>query len=309
MIKSNYHLLSTDKFILWEENMTDIRIETFLTLCNVMNYRKTAELLNMTQPAVTQHIHYLENYYNCKLFIYDKKSLQMTHEAELLRKYAENVTYQEKRLKTLLFEKEGCRIALGATKTIGEYVIAEHIAAFLSEPANRISVNVDNTEHLLAALSAGEIDIALIEGYFDSSRYASRLYKKEPFVGICGACHPFAGRTVPLSDVLNEELILREEGSGTREILRQLLTNRNRSFSDFRRVTTISSFGLAAKIIAKGMGITFAYKAVMEHDKGLAEFKVKGWKTERDFNYVYLDNPFSEQAALIFDSYRRSSVK
>lgn len=288
--------------------MTDTRIETFLTLCNVMNYRKTAELLNMTQPAVTQHIHYLENYYNCKLFIYDKKSLQMTHEAELLRKYAENVTYQEKRLKTLLSEKEGCRIALGATKTIGEYVIAEHIAAFLNDPANRISVKVDNTEHLLTALSAGEIDFALIEGHFDSSRYASKLYKKELFVGICGACHPFAGREVSLADVLNEELILREEGSGTREILRQQLADQNRSFSDFRRVTTISSFGLAAAILAKGIGMTFAYKAVMEHDKRLAEFKVKGWKTEHDFNYVCLDNPFSEQAAELFDSYRSSIV-
>lgn len=307
MIKSNYHLLSADKFILCEKNMTDIRIETFLTLCNVMNYRKTAELLNMTQPAVTQHIHYLENYYNCKLFIYDKKSLQMTHEAELLRKYAENVTYQEKRLKTLLSENAGVHISLGATKTIGEYVIAEHISAFLSDPANHISVTVDNTEHLLAALSSGEIDLALIEGNFDSSKYASRLYKKEPFVGICGACHPFAGRTVSLSDVLNEELILREEGSGTREILRQLLANKNRSFADFKRVTAISSFGLAAKILAKNIGITFAYKAVMEHDKDLAEFKVRGWKTEHDFNYVYLDNPFSEQAAKLFDSYRKST--
>ena len=43
--------------------MIDSRMETFLTLCRVMNYRKTAELLNMTQPAVTQHIHYLENHY------------------------------------------------------------------------------------------------------------------------------------------------------------------------------------------------------------------------------------------------------
>lgn len=284
--------------------MTDTRIETFLTLCNVMNYRKTAELLNMTQPAVTQHIHYLENYYNCKLFIYDRKSLKMTREAELLRKYAENVTYQEKRLKTLLSEKEGCRIALGATKTIGEYVIAEHIAAFLSDTSNRISVKVDNTENLLAALSAGEIDFALIEGYFDSSKYSSRLYKKEQFVGICGACHPFAEREVSLEEVLTEELILREEGSGTREILRQQLAYRNRSFSDFPRITTVSSFGLASSLLAKGIGITFAYKAVMENDKRLAEFKVKGWKTEHDFSYVFLNNPFSEQAAKHFDSYR-----
>ena len=41
--------------------MIDYRIKTFLVLCDTMNYRKTAELLNMTQPAVTQHIHLLEN--------------------------------------------------------------------------------------------------------------------------------------------------------------------------------------------------------------------------------------------------------
>ena len=43
--------------------MIDTRVETFLTLCRVMNYRRTAELLHMTQPAVTQHIHFLEARY------------------------------------------------------------------------------------------------------------------------------------------------------------------------------------------------------------------------------------------------------
>lgn len=280
--------------------MTDTRIETFLTLCRVMNYRKTAEELNMTQPAVTQHIHYLEEHYGCRLFIYDRKSLRMTPEAELLKRYAENVTCQEKRLKALLSEKNGSSLSVGATKTIGEYVISEHICAFLGDPANRISVNVDNTEHLLEALSRGEIDFALIEGFFDSSRYASRLYRKEPFVGICGAGHHLAGREVSLDEIMNEELILREEGSGTREILRQLLAEQNRSFSQFGRITSVSNFGLAARILEKGIGISFAYKAVMEREKGLAEFKVRGWDIVRDFNYVYLDNPFSEQAVEIF---------
>ena len=71
--------------------MIHTRMETFLTLCRLMNYRKTAEELNMTQPAVTQHIHYLEEYYGCKLFLYDRRSLKKTKEAELLKRYAENV--------------------------------------------------------------------------------------------------------------------------------------------------------------------------------------------------------------------------
>ena len=162
--------------------MIDTRIETFLTLCRVMNYRKTAELLNMTQPAVTQHIHFLEEQYGCKLFSYDRRTLTMTKEAELLQKYAENVLYQEKKLKAELEQSDGVSLSIGATKTIGEYVIDKHISAFLSVPKNSISVNVENTETLLSELSAGKLDFALIEGYFDKSRYSSKLYRKEPFV-------------------------------------------------------------------------------------------------------------------------------
>lgn len=284
--------------------MIDVRIETFLTLCRLMNYRKTAEELNMTQPAVTQHIHYLEDHYGCRLFIYDRKSLKMTAEAEILKKYAENISYQEKKLKTALADK-GCRqLSIGATKTVGEYVIAEHIGSFLKEETNRISVNIDNTENLLRALSEGKIDFAVIEGFFDRSRYASKLYRREPFVGICGKDHPFAGREVTLEEAMREHLFVREEGSGTREILEQLLTEQNRSLSEFKKISVISSFGLTSKLLSENGGIAFAYRAAGENDPRLGSFKIKGRDIVREFNYVYLDTPFSESDVEYFDTFR-----
>lgn len=285
--------------------MIDTRIETFLTLCRVMNYRKTAEILNMTQPAVTQHIHYLEEHYGCKLFIYDRRSLKMTDEAQLMKKYAENVLYQEKKLKSQLNQKNSISLSVGATKTIGEYVIPEHISAFLSQPGNSISVKVENTDNLLLSLSDGEIDFALIEGFFDKSRYASQLYRKEPFTGICGANHLFADRTVSLNEIWNENLILREDGSGTKSILQQLLAESNHSFEEFRRITTISNFGLITKLLEKNNCITFAYRAIKENNSALAEFRVKEWDISREFNYVYLDTPFSEYAVEYFKSFER----
>lgn len=284
--------------------MIDTRIQTFLTLCRVMNYRRTAELLNMTQPAVTQHIHFLEEQYGCKLFHYDRRTLAMTREAELLQRYAENVLYQEKKLKMALTQNKGVNLSIGATKTIGEYVIGDHVSAFLSEPDNRISINVENTETLLMNLSAGKIDFALIEGYFDRSRYASRLYRKEPFVGLCGKSHPFAGRTVMPDELWKQNLILREAGSGTRDILGQLLTESNHSFSEFERITTISNFGLITKLLENNNCITFAYRAVGRNNDALAEFHVQGWETSREFNYVYLDTSCSEYAVDVFESYR-----
>ena len=64
--------------------MLDFRINTFLTACQCMNYTKTAELLHITQPAVTQHIHFLEEYYQAKLFLYEGKKLKLTAAGEML---------------------------------------------------------------------------------------------------------------------------------------------------------------------------------------------------------------------------------
>ena len=287
-----------------EVYMIDTRIETFLTLCRLMNYRKTAEALNMTQPAVTQHIHYLENLYHCKLFHYDRKTLHMTEEAKMLKIYAENVLYQEKKFKSALCEKNGIHLAIGATKTIGEYVNADHIASFLQSPQNHISVDVDNTENLLLSLQNGKIDFALIEGFFDRTQYASKLYRKEPFVGLCGAHHPLANQTISLEDIFKEHLILREVGSGTRNILEQLLAEHNHTITEFRKITTVSNFGLITALMEKGIGITFAYRAVGERNPELAEFQVKDWNIAREFNYVYLDTPHAENRISYFDKVR-----
>ena len=285
--------------------MIDSRIKTFLTLCKVMNYRKTAEILNMTQPAVTQHIHYLEEEYGCRLFIYDRRSLKMTPEAEILKKYAENVIYQDKKLRCELTQNDCVMLSVGATKTIGEYVISDHVSSFLSNPNNSISINVDNTENLILLLSEGKIDFALIEGFFDRSRFASKLYRNEPFVGLCGANHPFADRTVSLDDIWNEHLILREEGSGTRNILAQLLSVRNHTFNEFRQITTVNSFGLITSLLENNNCITFAYRAVGECNKTLAKFRLEGFDITREFNYIYLDTPYSKQAVSYFDGFRR----
>ena len=104
--------------------MLDYRMTTFCTLCEVMNYRKTAELLHLTQPAITQHIQFLEKEYNCKLFSYENKKLSKTKEAVILEEYAKSMRYQEESLRNKLGEKnETLELKIGATKTIGDYMI------------------------------------------------------------------------------------------------------------------------------------------------------------------------------------------
>ena len=72
--------------------MLDFRIATFLQLCETKSYTKTARLLDITQPSVTQHIKYLQRRYQCKLFSYEGKTLRLTPEGEYLRRQAEAMT-------------------------------------------------------------------------------------------------------------------------------------------------------------------------------------------------------------------------
>ena len=75
--------------------MLDFRMETFLTVCNDMNFTHAAEHLNLTQPAVSQHIKHLEKTYGTELFIRDKKKLRLTPAGEILRSALETMRNDE----------------------------------------------------------------------------------------------------------------------------------------------------------------------------------------------------------------------
>ena len=144
--------------------MLDYRMRTFLALSETMNYRKAAEALHITQPAVTRHIQSLECDYGCKLTTYDRRKLELTPQGETLLRYARNVAYQEGRLESELAELSGLSLRIGATKTIGDYVIGPHIARFLASGHRIAEVSVGNTEMLLGRVERGELDFHIRAG-------------------------------------------------------------------------------------------------------------------------------------------------
>ena len=91
--------------------MLDFRMETFLAVCRYMNFTRAAEKLNITQPAVSQHIRFLEKHYNTKLFRYEGKKLELTEAGEILKNASLTMMHDEtamqdemKRAKCVLFK-------------------------------------------------------------------------------------------------------------------------------------------------------------------------------------------------------------
>ena len=282
--------------------MLDYRVLTFLTLYDEMNYRRTAEKLNMTQPGVTQHIHYLEKYYGVKLFEYDGRTLSKTKQAEQLKQHFESVRAEELSLKEDFVQADRLHLRVGATKTIGEFVIVPEVRKFLLHGNHCLDLVVDNTENLLAMLSRGELDFAVIEGVFDKERYPHHLFKKERFVGICGRHHPFAGQTVSLAEIFREGLIVRERGSGTRRLLEQAIADRGYSLDSFHSCSSISNFSVICELVAKNGAITFAYEPIANSRDDLATFTVDGIKIQGEFNFVYTNEKVAKSKIELFFS-------
>lgn len=276
--------------------MLDFRHETFLALCRIKNYTKTAEALHLTQPAVTQHIKALEVHYGNKLFNYADKTLTLTEHGELLYKFASTVASDSDNMTELLRKRSlsDPPLRFGATLSIGQYIMPDILKHVLSNrPNTKISMLVENTHHLLEKLDQGEIQFALIEGLFDKSEYHSELFAIEPFIGVCSKNSPLADMEISFQELTKNNLILREQGSGTREIFEHILQKHNLSVSSFSRITEIGNMEAIKHLVKGNLGITFLYQAAAKEELlngELKELKIKNLNEQQELNFVFLKN-------------------
>lgn len=276
--------------------MLDNRLHTFLKLCETGNYTKTAQKLNMTQPAVSQHIQFLENYYQVVLISGKGKNFSLTEEGKALQEYVRTLNANSERILPLLhrIKNQVKPLNFGATLTIGEYTIPPILYQILKEdPKTNISMFVENTHILQKMLWDGKIDFALLEGHFNQNQFEFKLISNETFIGVCSPNNKIASKTIDLEDLLEQNLILRELGSGTRDILEQALYNQNLNVKDFKRKIEIGNMNAIKELCHQNIGITFMYREAIKKEISqgyLKEIPIRNFNINHPFNFVYLKN-------------------
>ena len=140
--------------------MQDFRMETFLAVCRTMNYTRAAKELGLTQPAVSQHIHYLEKVYGVELFVQNGKKIALTAAGEILRNSVLTMKHDEIHMKKRMQQAAGGEreYFFGATLSVAEFMIAEDLEQFIrNHPNCHIQMQVANTKVLLEKIDSGEL--------------------------------------------------------------------------------------------------------------------------------------------------------
>lgn len=271
--------------------MIDQKLFTFLKMAECMNTTECALALHITQPAVSQHLKALEQYYHVDLFRHEGRKLALTPAGKRLYQSARRLVTMEQKIAADLLQPSPTRISFGATLSISAGLMPAIFPVLLKKwPEIRFDYITQNTSVLLEQLESGLIDFALIEGNFSQQHYAFSAFREEKFSCLCAPGSPFAN-LCSLHDCLNVPIFLRKSGSGSRDIFEHECMLNNLSLSDFHQIHEIESVPLIMQLAKEGLGITFAYEcaAAESMKKGsLQTVPLKNFPLVHNFSFVTL---------------------
>jgi DNA-binding transcriptional LysR family regulator len=230
----------------------------------------------ISQPAVSKQIAELEDFLGVRLLERLPRGCRLTEAGVILAGYAQRCECLEKDALRAMEEYRGLkrgRLAIGASLTIGAYLMPKILAAFGRRfPDIELRLEIANTRHIEEALRQGAIQLGLTEGAIVSKDLESAVFYEDELVAIAPAAHPLLNRPpVSLRELCREPFIMREEGSGTRAVVERALRRKG--------VTITPRFALASpeaikNSVALGMGLAIVSRLIIDLELRMGLLKI-----------------------------------
>lgn len=240
--------------------MLDAKLNTLLAVAETNNFTRAAQLLSLTQPAVSHHISLLEEELGAPLFVRCRGRAQLTREGEIVVRYARRMKGLYEKMQGELSDVEGRleRIRVGITHTAESNLITEALAKYGNENGNVIiTIITDTIKNLYDAVENYDLDLAVVEGRPKSAGLNSLLLDTDSIVCVLSNNNPLARRSmVTLEDLKREKLILRLPSSGTRKLFESHLVSANESIDNFDIALEVDNIATIKDLIRKDLGVS-----------------------------------------------------
>lgn len=261
--------------------MTLDQLRVFVTVARLGHVTRAGEALNLTQSAVSAAIAALESRHGTQLFHRIGRGIQLTAEGALFLSEAEAVLARAAAAERALTELSGLKrgaLRLFASQTIAAYWLPPLLHRFhLRHPGIALELRQGNTAEVAAAVAACAADMGFIEGAVDNPALVAEPLATDEMVLVVGAHHPWAGSGRPAPTVLAEfDWILRERGSGTRQVMETALTGLGLAPGALRVALELPSNEAVCAAVAVGAGATVISRLVAEPRVRLGELAILG---------------------------------
>lgn len=286
--------------------MQIFRLRVFQAVATSLSFSKAAELLLVSQPAVTKNIKELESEWNVRLFDRDKGKISLTETGKTALEYVSMILQMHDKLEfalSSLKNKYSGTLKLGASTTIGQYILPEILAKFnATHPEIEVSLINANSQQIESALLAKEIDLGLVEGETNNPQLKYTPFLDDEIVAMAHTSQPLSKYDeIDIETLKQLPIVLREIGSGSLDIIKNKLLEKHISLKELQVVMHLGGTESIKSYLehANCIGLISIHSVNKEILAG--KFKVieiSGLEFERTFHFVQMHGPMSGLAQL-----------
>jgi DNA-binding transcriptional LysR family regulator len=291
--------------------MEDHKLKVFCAVAETRSFSKASEIIHLTQPAVSLQIQALEELYETRLFDRSSSTVTLTPAGEILYRYAKEILSLYASAAKDIGELTGLvkgSISLGASTTIGNHVLPTVLAEFRKAyPKIRVRLFVGNTRRIVELLNATTVDLGIVEGDVTRQKLMIERLLRDELVVIVSPQHPWSKKKdISIFDVTKEPFILREEGSGTRQIIEKYLNKHGLGINDLKVAMMLGSTEGIKEAVESGIGISIISRWAARKENRYGALKLLSIKEERlyrDFSLITPRNAIISHAVSEFLDY------
>ena len=288
--------------------LENFRLKVFRTVAEHLNFRKAAEHLFLTQPAVTLQIKALEDDLGIRLFDRAANRVSLTPQGSLLLAYAKKIAALVSQAEQELGSEDGKvsgELSLGVSTTIAQYVLPRLLGAFLDEhPRVQFSLHSGNTDEIVHLLLDNKLSLGLIEGPARDRGIHTEPFMQDELVLIMPRA--FASDRMSHDQFLASNLLMREQGSGSRRVVELALEHAGLKLKSFKHVMDLDSTEAIKSAVEVGLGIGFVSRWAISKELELGALKVvdvPGLKITRHFSLISRTGPEPQGPAAAFRTF------
>jgi DNA-binding transcriptional LysR family regulator len=279
--------------------MENFKLKVFRVVANTLNFRRAADELHLTQPAVTSQVKTLEESLGIALFDRIGRDINLTPAGTILLQYVrqiEAVTNEAVAALAMFGGQEGIELSIGASHTIAVYLLPKLLSELISDwPKLRIHVMGGSTNEVLQALTTHQVGIGLIEAPAFRPDLKIEVFGEDELTLIVRPDHRWAKkRLLRAAELVQSPILLREAGSGMRHFVEEYLERNSVLRQQLHTAIDMNSTEGIISAVEAGLGAGFV--PCMALEKALRIGSVKAIELEngpikRQLSIVLLNGP------------------
>jgi len=296
--------------------MADRRLQVFYAVAKQLSFTKAAEVLFMTQPAVTFQVKQLEEHFNARLFDRGHGKIALTPAGETVLEYAERILGLSSELDVRLAEmtgQVGGPLLVGASTTIAEFMLPRILGEFKSQYPNvRPRLIVANSETIETRVAEHSIDIGLIEAPSHHGSLQCEVCCDDELLMICAPGSALArSRDITPQSLAKHPFVSREPGSGTREVTDTYFRDAGIPPENLNIIIELGSPEAIKGIVETGIGFAIVSRASVAKEKRLGDLLAIPLKPRltRTLSMVYPKEKFRSRLVNTFVEFATAKLK